>query len=233
MNIAIIGADQGLGLVLVKKFLANKHQVAAGCVSESVCRDYKDLIALHEQNLLRFTTDVTDHELMLKNASEIRDVYGLVDAVVCVAGILTDADRTLDLLNISMVDIHKSLNVNAIGVISVFQAFYPIVKKNGNSFMIAVTSEAGCLSANGKVFSAYSISKAAANKVVGIMQATVDDVRIYAMHPGRMNTEMGRTTALIEPEETADEIYEIITMQKEIGKDAGWFINYKGERMPY
>lgn len=63
--------------------------------------------------------------------------------------------------------------------------------------MIFITSEAGSMANSGVDFPAYSISKTAANKIVYILRATVGEkYKIYAMHPGRMNTDMGRATAI-------------------------------------
>ena len=51
------------------------------------------------------------------------------------------------------------------------------------------------------------------------------------MHPGRMNTVMGRTTAQIEPEESAEGICKILEKETVI-REGEWFIDYKGEPMP-
>ena len=106
------------------------------------------------------------------------------------------------------------------------------MRKDGNGMIIMITSEAGSMSTNGAVYPAYSISKAAANKAVFVFRATLGDkYKIYAMHPGRMNTEMGRTYAQIEPEESANSIYSIAIGEKVIHDNGKGFINYKGEPM--
>jgi hypothetical protein len=46
-----------------------------------------------------------------------------------------------------------------------------------------------------------------------------------------MNTVMGRNDAQIEPEESAGGIYRIITGEKKVPPENGWFINYRGEAM--
>ena len=51
------------------------------------------------------------------------------------------------------------------------------------------------------------------------------------MHPGRMNTVMGRTTAQIEAWESAKGIFEIVTGERKVPKEAGWFIDYEGNPM--
>ena len=72
------------------------------------------------------------------------------------------------------------------------------------------------------MFPSYGISKTAANKIVQILRETVKDVEILAVHPGRMNTEMGRTTAEIEPEEAAEGIYRIVAGETRL-REGLWF----------
>ena len=128
--------------------------------------------------------------------------------------------------------LRKTLEVNTVGTVMVLKYFLPFMSDGGSGMIISITSEAGSLSNTGTIFPAYSVSKAAANKAVFIFRAAVGDrYRIYAMHPGRMNTEMGRRFAQIEPEESARSIYKIATGETEIMDDGTGFINYKGEAM--
>jgi NAD(P)-dependent dehydrogenase (short-subunit alcohol dehydrogenase family) len=83
----------------------------------------------------------------------------------------------------------------------------------------------------GEGYPLYSISKAAQNKLTAIFAKTVKNYAVYAVHPGRMNTVMGRNDAQIEPEESAEGIYKIITGEKKIPPQNGWFIDYHGEPM--
>ena len=58
-----------------------------------------------------------------------------------------------------------------------------------------------------------------------------ESINVYAVHPGRMNTDMGRTTAQIEPEEAAIGFCNILEGTTHIEKDQ-WFIDYRGNAMP-
>lgn len=53
---------------------------------------------------------------------------GEIDAVVYVAGILLQSDRTETLLTESLDDIRKQIEVNALGLITVFRDFYLLSK---------------------------------------------------------------------------------------------------------
>lgn len=57
-------------------------------------------------------------------------------------------------------------------------------------------------------------------------------VRIFMMHPGRMQTVMGAENAQISPSESAEGIYKVIEGEIDPKLDIP-FINYKGETMPH
>ena len=115
-------------------------------------------------------------------------------------------------------------------LISIHGGVYRVDLEKGGIY-IAQTSEGGCFCGGGAVFPAYGITKTAANKTVRTLRSTVDDVNIIAMHPGRMNTDMGRTTAQIEPEEAAAGICEILEGKRTL-RDDEWFVDYLGRKMP-
>lgn len=95
-----------------------------------------------------------------------------------------------------------------------------------------ITSEGGSFANEGSLFPAYGVSKTTANKIIQTLRVTVgESINVYAVHPGRMNTDMGRTTAQIEPEEAAIGFCNILEGTTHIEKDQ-WFIDYRGNAMP-
>ncbi|HEY5584366.1 MAG TPA: SDR family NAD(P)-dependent oxidoreductase [Ruminiclostridium sp.] len=230
MNIAITGANRGLGYELTKKCVDLGHNVVACFRQKS---DNADLQLLQENcsdNLLLVNMDVTQEKEVVQAAQAIKEKLGYLDAVISNAGILCDGDRVNDLLSIDIDELRQSIEVNVIGPAMVIKYFYPLLKKNINSIFLTVTSEGGSIKNVGSGYPAYSISKSAENKLVAILDKTISNVRVYAMHPGRVNTEMGRTTAQIEPPESADGIYKIIMGETKIDNDV-WFIDYNGKTM--
>jgi hypothetical protein len=76
-----------------------------------------------------------------------------------------------------------------------------------------------------------SITKSAQNKLAAVFAADGTRYKVYAVHPGRMNTVMGRNDAQIEPEVAASGIIRILSGEKAIPPENGWFIDYRGEAM--
>lgn len=76
----------------------------------------------------------------------------------------------------------------------------------------------------------YGLSKTAVTKISGIYNASCEDYNFYSVHPGRMNTDMGRTTAQIEPDESAEGFKNLITGATPISRNQ-WYIDYLGNKM--
>ncbi len=224
MNIVVIGASQGLGKVLSLQLKARGHGIISG---------FRDIAAedwTKEANILGLPMDVTNEEELQKAAAVAKAQFGELDGVVVSAGILLDSDRNLNLLEQPLEDVNRHFQVNALGVLAAFRAFYPVLKKGG--LFLAITSEGGSFTCAGSLFPAYGLSKTAANKIVQTLRFTVEDVEILAVHPGRMNTVMGRTTAQIEPEEAAEGICDILEGKIVVDGKKAWFIDYLGKEMP-
>lgn len=229
MNIVVIGADRGLGEVLSKMLAEHGHDVSAGCV------DLAEGMQEEEGTLLRLKMDVTDEIGMKTAAEQVYAKKGPVDVVVHMAGVLLPSDRTDTLLTAPLPDIRRHLDVNAVGVLVGFRSFYPYMREGARFY--AVTSEAGSFTQAGTCFPAYSVSKTAANKIVQTLRLTLAEMKdsrrvdVIAVHPGRMNTEMGRDTAEIEPEEAAAGFCRLIEVDITVHSNEHWFIDYMGRPM--
>ena len=114
--------------------------------------------------------------------------------------------------------------VNAVGILTALRCFSPFMRRGG--VFAVLTAQGGSLSEYSPLFPAYTVSKTAANKIVQFLYHTVSEVQVIAIHPGRVNTDMGQTTAQIEPEESARGIYQTLTKQQIFSH---WFLNYTGE----
>jgi NAD(P)-dependent dehydrogenase (short-subunit alcohol dehydrogenase family) len=226
MNTVIIGTAKGLGLCLTEKLLEKGLRVAAGTLS--ITSGLASLKEKYKDNLLIFDADVTDERQIEENAKICFEYFGEFDSICIVAGVLLDGDRVnpLHLCNIN--DLKKTFEVNLFGPIAVVKAYYPYMSSGANVFI--VTSEGAAITNCGSWIPCYSMSKTSATKACGILNQTVHNVNFYAVHPGRMNTDMGRTTAQIEPEESAIGFCHLITGDTPLSREH-WYIDYNGNNM--
>lgn len=224
MKVLVIGTDQGLGKVLSQMLRERGHDVVSGFLN-TANDDWTEKLGI-----LGLPMNVLKEDELKKDAEVIREKLGELDAIVDVAGILMESDRTQTLMEQSIEDVTRHFAVNAAGLLAAFRSFYPVLKKGGR--FLAVTSEGGSFTCAGSLFPSYGISKTAANKVVQTLRFTIDDVELFAVHPGRMNTVMGRTTAQIEPEESAEGFCRILEGAIPVDGEKAWFIDYQGREMP-
>jgi NAD(P)-dependent dehydrogenase (short-subunit alcohol dehydrogenase family) len=227
MNFIVIGATQGLGYELVKLMYENGHNVAAGTVEAEpppVLKALKGTGRLHI-----FPADVTQDEHLITGAASCEKFFGgKADALCNVAGVLLPGDRVNLIHECDPAELRHTFAVNTIGLILVGKFFYPVIKKGGK--LLSVTSESSGLSRCGTWVPCYGLSKTSATKASGVFNASIEDVDFYSVHPGRMNTEMGRTTAQIEPLEAAQGIYKQMTGECPLSRDV-WYVDYNGNPM--
>ena len=224
MNVLVLGADRGLGRVLVRMLHERGFDVTAG---------YYDIGNAEEmEDVLQLPMDVMSDGQLESAKEKISEKKGGLDAVIHVAGVLLPSDRTCTLMDAPLADISRHLEVNAVGLVQAFRILYPVMKRGSRYF--AVTSEGGSFTLAGTLYPAYSVSKTAANKFVQVLRLTVgsDPVDLIAVHPGRMNTEMGRDTHQIEPEESAEGFIRLLDGTTKINSQENWFIDYTGKPMP-
>jgi len=227
MRVIVIGATQGLGLELARVFLENGHTVAAGILEREAPPPLAALQQERGERLLVFPADVRSEAQVAAGAKACEAFLGKADALINVAGVLLPGDRVRPLHECDIAELRATFEVNTIGAIIAVKFFYPVMAQGG--VLMTVTSEGVGVKQPGDWVPCYALSKTAATKIAGIMNLSVQDVDFYSVHPGRMNTEMGRTTAQIEPREAAQGFYRLLT-EKALCRD-DWYINYKGEPM--
>ncbi len=222
MKFVVLGAQKGLGYHLVKQLLTNGHKVAAGVLKDEGLEDLK---IKHSNKFMVFECDVTKESQILSSVKKCKTFLGKIDAMCYVAGIIRDDDRNVLLHESNTDDMRATFEVNFFGAYIAAREFYKIAKIGASIYLI--TSESCYTKSVGTWVPCYAISKTAQTKLVGMFNAAVNDISFYAIHPGRMNTDMGRTTAQIEPEESANGIADIMTGRTEVSRES-WYIDYKG-----
>ena len=236
-------ANRGLGLEMVRLGLREGHKMLAAC-RNTEAEKIQELAALQEQypdNLEIFKMDVTDENQVQETAIQIQKKYGHVDFLVNNAGVLFEkmvmpGDCIAD-LDIAM--LRSTLEVNLVGVAIVCKYFINLLYQSESPWLINITSEAGHLSPEGYNYLAYSVSKHGANMYTQKIRNFLEEekkekhIKTYMVHPGRMDTIMGKENAQIQPEESAQGLYDILSGRTGIPPMDVPFINYKGQPMPY
>jgi NAD(P)-dependent dehydrogenase (short-subunit alcohol dehydrogenase family) len=229
-TVFITGASKGLGFSLTKLYLEKGHKVIATY--------RKNLEKLEEiknhPNLILYTMDVSD-ENSVKNAFDfLKDKISHIDILINNAAVYLE-DKTKTIENVDIEETITTLNINSIGPLRVLKYFYSFVERGNKKLIINVSSEAGSISNCWRDREyAYCMSKSALNMLSAILQnySIPKGIKVLAIHPGWMRTDMGGPNADIAPEEAAEGIYNLSMKDWDIS-DKNIYMDYKGNLMTW
>jgi NAD(P)-dependent dehydrogenase (short-subunit alcohol dehydrogenase family) len=190
-----------------------------------------DLIASDPGQVEAVQVDVLNEESVAAFAKRLRESGTTLDVLINNAGILLGRGQKLEQL--SMDEVKITFEINVFGPMRVVKHLLPLVNDGAASAIINVSSEAGSLSnAYGGDYP-YAMSKTAINMFSKQVRAYVKErgIRVYALHPGWIKTDMGGINAPGNPKKSAKGIIDIAESAPEVSPEH-FFINYNGEPMP-
>lgn len=219
MNVMITGANRGIGLALVKQYLAKGHTVYALCRHPSEELNNTDAQVISGVNLL--DTDVIRNALAGLEGIEI-------DVLINNAGVL--AAESID--DWSPATIEQQFRVNALGPLLVTQALLP--QLSSGSKVIMITSRMGSMADNGSGgYYGYRMSKAALNAAgVSLAQDLKPrGIAVALLHPGYVQTEMVGYGGDISADTSASRL---VSRIDELSiENSGIFQHSNGEELPW
>lgn len=212
-NIAIItGANKGIGFEIARGLAKKGLTVLVGARSEE--RGEAAAARIREEGLdARFLhLDVTDEDVVAAAAKRVGTEFGRLDVLVNNAGIaLADGDWNTSELTVATA--RKVFETNVLGVVSVTNAFLPLIRKAEAGRIVNVSSEVGSLyfmTDSGHPFSAmqvgaYGASKSALNMLTVSWSKELDPtgIKINAMTPGYTKTDLNDNQGTRRPEDAA------------------------------
>ncbi|XP_059140509.1 retinol dehydrogenase 7-like [Physella acuta] len=155
--VLITGCDQGLGHALALKLDTMGFQVFAGCLLMGGEGERK-LVEKASSRLTTLQMDVSNQEQVLKAANTVAEKLGtkVLHGVVNNAGILLAGNMEI----MAYSDIRKVMDVNCMGVINVYRAFMPLLRRprRGTARLVNVASNIGL--APSALMGVYAASKA-------------------------------------------------------------------------
>ena len=230
MNVLVTGASRGLGFSLVKRFLVGGATVFAGVRTLSTGSHLQKLREAHPNALDILELDVTKEAMVREARREVGARVNTVDVLINNAAVLLGRDDSIYNLDLNAVE--ETINVNLLGPIRVATQFSGLIRNSKCPRILNVSSEAASFGTSGRANYAYSVSKAALNMFTRILRNELDSTaRVYAVHPGRMRTDMGMAEFPLHPDEVAESIYQLVVGDVEV-TDGSWFIDQRGQPMP-
>ncbi|KAJ3014134.1 hypothetical protein HKX48_005325 [Thoreauomyces humboldtii] len=241
----ISGANRGIGFGLATHLAAKPNTtVFAGVRKPSEAKALTSFASTHP-NLHVIQYEATSEESARAAAQAVKQISpNGITHLIANAGIAEMAP----IVTASIDNFRKTLEVNTIGPLIAFQAFWPLLKDSPRSAFFVISSQAGSLAQFDKPngfpnIGAYGASKAAVNFVVRSIhnEHKNDGLVAVTMCPGPVQTDMGAEAAKafgMEPKDlgnTVDVSVEglIKVIEGTTKEDGGRFILYDGSAIDW
>ncbi|MBB5209878.1 SDR family oxidoreductase [Microbulbifer hydrolyticus] len=228
-TILITGCNRGIGLEMTRQFAEDGWHVIATCRNPSAAWELGELAAAN-QNIEIHSLDVTDYEQMAELASDLKGRP--LDILLSNAGYY--GPKGVALGNVDVEEWRKVLEANTIAPYKLVETFYPQLAAGARKVVGILSSKVGSIDDNdsggGYI---YRSSKTAVNQVVKSLSIDLADqgIKVLALHPGWVQTDMGGPNALISAEESVAGLKQLLL--KASAENSGHFYNYDGSSIPW
>ena len=229
-KILVTGANRGLGLGLVKKFLKNNEKVI--CTTRNISKS-KELILCKEK--YNDNLEICELDLLDKDSPNILSNFlgdETIDLFINNAGVIGHSAQHFK--SVSLNHWIEVLKVNLIAPLLITQSIIKNIEKSSERKIYFISSKVGSIEDNksGGMY-IYRSSKTALNQVVKSLSIDLKPlgISVISLHPGWVRTEMGGPNALISVEESVNGMIDVISNTSII--NSGQFINYDGTRLPW
>lgn len=202
----VTGGNRGIGFEICKELSKVGCRVVLTSRDEEHGKQAAAKLGANKKNIVYHKLDVTDS----KDIESLRDwllkMYGRVDILINNAGVYLD--EGVSVFDVDEKIMQDTLAVNFYGAFRMCRAFVPIMRQNGYGRIVNVSSGYGAISEMSGYVSAYRISKIALNALTLIMADELKDenIKINAVCPGWVHTDMGGDMAPISPGRAAKDI---------------------------
>lgn len=230
-RILVTGAGRGIGLELVRQFLARGDRVIATARKPGAATELNRLAFAHPGHLSVLPLDLAKPHSVDELAREVPLVAESIDVLVNNAGVLPAGERFGAL---EARHLEEAFRVNAMGPVLLTQALAPLFTRSGDAKVMNVSSVLGSIAERDAFYTpSYSISKAALNMGTRLLAHALADqgVTVFAIHPGWVRTDMGGPKAEVD---VADSARGLIAVLDRVGPDdAGRFLTFEGAELPW
>ncbi len=201
-NIFITGGNRGIGLGLLKGLCGSNNVIFS---VRDKAKGEQALEGLNNLNADYVVMDVDDTNSIEVAVGELKNKLSTVDILFNNAGILLK-EYDVDVVDTSESSILKTFNTNTLGVLRVCRSVIPLMKNGGR--IINVSSGMGQLEDMESGSIAYRLSKTALNALSKVMsnELSSKNIKVNAICPGWVQTDMGGSSATLTVKESTDRI---------------------------
>ena len=174
-------------------------------------------------NLIALELDVTDDDSVGAALAGAEENPGSLDVLVNNAGIYGSFEGVA---GYDLAAAREVIETNVFGPWRLIQAALPLLRRSASPRIVNVSSGAGQLAEMGGGGTAYRLSKAALNALTRTLAADEGELKVNAICPGWVSTDMGGSSAPRSVEQGADTAVWLATMSED-GPSGGFFRDRK------
>ncbi len=231
-SVLITGANRGIGLGLVREFLARGYAVFASCRQPHLADELQSLASKYGEKLHVYACDVTSDDSVQAFCQAVSQDVGAIDILVNNAGVLPRGDEKIGEVGVDT--LRHTIETNTLGPFRIVQAFLPLVRRGREKKLLHISTKMGSVSLNtsGGAYS-YRMSKAALNMLSQNLSIELysEGVISLVVHPGWAQTDMGGARAAVPLSDSVRGIMSII--EQATLRESGGFFNYTGEALAF
>ncbi|MEH7336731.1 SDR family oxidoreductase [Neobacillus drentensis] len=207
----VTGGNRGIGYELVKQLALDGFRVILASRDSEM--GHKATQKLKDSNLdVSFVVmNVDNQESIHQAAITVNERFGKLDVLINNAGVYLDENQKLVAMDPSILE--RTMATNFFGAYHVMRSFIPLMEKQGYGRIINVSSEYGAMSEmQYQGVGSYKLSKLALNGLTRLAAAEIQgDIKINAVDPGWVSTDMGGPSAPRTPKQAAESILWLAT----------------------
>ncbi len=224
----VTGGNRGIGFEICRQLARRGMQVLLAARDPGKGAAAAGSLQAQGLAVESLALDVNSLESIRRARAALEARHGRLDVLVNNAAILIDEGATV--FTVSEEQLRDTLETNLYGPFHLIRAFVPLMIQNGYGRVVNLSSEMGSLS--GMEYAntiSYRISKTALNALTRLTAEAVKayDIKVNAMCPGWVHTDMGGSSAPLTPEQGADTAVWLATLPAD-GPSGGFF----QQRMP-
>ena len=227
-SVVITGCSRGIGLELATQYAEAGWQVIATARQPHQSQALAALASAHEQVMLQ-ALDVTEDA----SIAQFCDLLGdrPLDLLINNAGIYGTSDA---LGHLSRQRWREVLEVNTLSPLMLTQALLENLAAGRLKTVAMISSKVGSIADNqsgGSYY--YRSSKTALNQAMKSLSVDLAPraLKVVALHPGWVQTDMGGPNALIDVSRSAAGLRRVLANLD--GAESGGFYNYDGTQIPW
>lgn len=219
----ITGGNRGIGREICRQLAQQNHTVLLA--SRDRVQGETAAAELRQEtggDLQPVQLDVTNEVAIQRLVNDIDEEYGRLDSLINNAGIFLE--RGKGLLDVDVDLLRQNMDVNAFAPLRLIQGLLPLLRKSDSGRIVNVSSIMGEIRSVGSGSPTYRLSKVNLNLITRVLAQELQDsgIKINAMSPGWVRTDMGGSAAPRTVEQGADTAVWLATLPDD-GPTGGFF----------